>query len=87
MDGPQSAIVTGPAGEKIFCDEHGRGRVKFRWDCYNPATEASSCWVRVSQTWAGPGGVIGTISKLHLFVESTVEEVCFFLEEIREDVE
>ncbi|EHX8658615.1 type VI secretion system tip protein VgrG, partial [Escherichia coli] len=55
VDGPQSAIVTGPAGEEIFCDEHGRVRVKFHWDRYNPATEASSCWVRVSQAWAGPG--------------------------------
>ncbi|ECJ2427893.1 type VI secretion system tip protein VgrG [Salmonella enterica subsp. enterica serovar Victoria] len=55
VDGPQSAIVTGPAGEEIFCDEHGRVRVKFRWDRYNPATEASSCWVRVSQAWAGAG--------------------------------
>uniref|UniRef100_UPI001009D1BE type VI secretion system tip protein TssI/VgrG n=11 Tax=Escherichia coli TaxID=562 RepID=UPI001009D1BE len=32
VDGPQSAIVTGPAGEEIFCDEHGRVRVKFHWD-------------------------------------------------------
>ncbi|EKF4949574.1 type VI secretion system tip protein VgrG, partial [Salmonella enterica] len=55
VDGPQSAVVTGPAGEEIFCDEHGRVRVKFRWDRYNPATEASSCWIRVSQAWAGPG--------------------------------
>ncbi|EIZ8585509.1 type VI secretion system tip protein VgrG [Salmonella enterica subsp. enterica] len=55
VDGPQSAIVTGPAGEEIFCDEHGRVRVKFHWDRYNPATEESSCWVRVSQAWAGPG--------------------------------
>ncbi|EES5303195.1 type VI secretion system tip protein VgrG, partial [Escherichia coli] len=29
VDGPQSAVVTGPAGEEIFCDEHGRVRVKF----------------------------------------------------------
>ncbi|MFA2170626.1 phage baseplate assembly protein V, partial [Escherichia coli] len=43
------------AGEEIFCDEHGRVRVKFHWDRYNSATEASSCWVRVSQAWAGPG--------------------------------
>ena len=39
VDGPQSAVVTGPAGEEIFCDEHGRVRVKFNWDRYNPAPE------------------------------------------------
>lgn len=55
MDGPQSAIVTGPAGEEIFCDEHGRVRVQFHWDRYNPKDETSSCWVRVSQAWAGTG--------------------------------
>ncbi|HDV1495739.1 TPA: type VI secretion system tip protein VgrG, partial [Escherichia coli] len=55
VDGPQSAIVTGPKGEEIFCDEHGRVRVKFHWDRYHGMTEASSCWVRVSQAWAGPG--------------------------------
>lgn len=55
VDGPQSAIVTGPAGEEIFCDEHGRVRVKFHWDRYNPKNENSSCWVRVSQAWAGTG--------------------------------
>ncbi len=55
VDGPQSAIVTGPAGEEIFCDEHGRVRVKFHWDRYNPQNDKSSCWVRVSQAWAGAG--------------------------------
>lgn len=55
VDGPQSAIVTGPAGEEIFCDEHGRVRVKFHWDRYNQKDENSSCWVRVSQAWAGTG--------------------------------
>ncbi|HCD1256235.1 TPA: type VI secretion system tip protein VgrG [Citrobacter amalonaticus] len=55
VDGPQSAIVTGPAGEEIFCDEHGRVRVKFHWDRYNQKDESSSCWVRVSQAWAGTG--------------------------------
>ncbi len=28
VDGPQSAVVTGPAGEEIFCNEHGRVPVK-----------------------------------------------------------
>ncbi|HBU8852178.1 type VI secretion system tip protein VgrG [Citrobacter sedlakii] len=55
VDGPQSAIVTGPAGEEIFCDEHGRVRVRFHWDRYCPGNEDSSCWVRVSQAWAGTG--------------------------------
>ena len=55
VDGPQSAVVTGPAGEEIFCDEHGRVRVKFNWDRYNPANQDSSCWIRVVQAWAGPG--------------------------------
>ncbi|EPA7874334.1 MULTISPECIES: type VI secretion system Vgr family protein [Citrobacter] len=55
VDGPQPAVVTGPEGEEIFCDEHGRVRVKFLWDRYNKANEDSSCWIRVSQPWAGTG--------------------------------
>ncbi|AVF36967.1 type VI secretion system tip protein TssI/VgrG [Rahnella sikkimica] len=55
VDGPQIAIVTGPPGEEIFCDEHGRVRVKFAWDRYNQADNYSSCWIRVSQAWAGTG--------------------------------
>lgn len=56
VDGPQSAIVTGPEGEEIFCDNHGRVRVKFHWDRNRPkSSEDSSCWVRVSQAWAGSG--------------------------------
>ena len=55
MDGPQIGIVTGPAGEEIYCDEHGRVTVKFAWDRYNKTNEESSCWVRVSQAWAGTG--------------------------------
>lgn len=55
IDGPQIATVTGPADEEIFCDEHGRIRVKFAWDRYNKADEGSSCWIRVSQAWPGAG--------------------------------
>ncbi|HHH7271530.1 TPA: type VI secretion system Vgr family protein, partial [Escherichia coli] len=42
-------------GEEIFCDEHGRVRVKFNWDRYNPSNQDSSCWIRVAQAWAGTG--------------------------------
>ncbi|MCZ5482415.1 type VI secretion system tip protein TssI/VgrG [Escherichia coli] len=55
VDGPQSAVVTGPAGEEIFCDEHDCVRVKFNWDRYNPSNQDSSCWIRVAQAWAGTG--------------------------------
>lgn len=44
-----------PGREEIFCDEHGRVRIRFHWDRYCPGNEDSSCWVRVSQAWAGTG--------------------------------
>ncbi|MDL0430301.1 type VI secretion system tip protein TssI/VgrG [Marinobacter sp. TBZ242] len=53
MDGPQIAIVTGPEGEEIHCDEHGRVNVRFPWDRYSRNDEHSSAWLRVSQGWAG----------------------------------
>jgi type VI secretion system secreted protein VgrG len=53
MDGPQIAIVTGPDGEEIHCDEHGRVKVRFPWDRYSTNDEHSSAWLRVSQDWAG----------------------------------
>ncbi|EGT0625583.1 type VI secretion system tip protein VgrG [Citrobacter freundii] len=53
VDGPQIAIVTGPATEEIYCDEYGRVKVKFPWDRYGNSDDLSSCWVRVSQAWAG----------------------------------
>ncbi|WP_165854813.1 type VI secretion system tip protein TssI/VgrG, partial [Marinobacter sp. JSM 1782161] len=53
MDGPQIAIVTGPAGEEIHCDAHGRVKVRFPWDRYSQNDEHSSAWLRVSQGWAG----------------------------------
>lgn len=53
VDGPMMATVVGPKGEEIFCDEHGRVKLHFPWDRYSNGDEYSSCWVRVSQGWAG----------------------------------
>jgi type VI secretion system secreted protein VgrG len=53
--GPQTAIVVGPASEEIHTDEHGRIKTQFHWDREGKKDERSSCWVRVSQAWAGPG--------------------------------
>ncbi len=53
--GPQSAIVTGPAGQEIWTDKYGRVKVQFGWDRYGKNDENSSCWVRVSYPWAGRG--------------------------------
>ncbi len=47
------ALVVGPKGEEVYCDEHGRVKVHFPWDRYSNGDEHSSCWVRVSQGWAG----------------------------------
>jgi type VI secretion system secreted protein VgrG len=51
--GPQTAIVVGPAGDEIYTDEHGRVKLQFHWDRYGMSDEHSSCWIRVSQAWAG----------------------------------
>lgn len=55
VQGPQTAVVVGKAGEEIDTDEEGLGRIKvqFRWDRYGKGDENSSCWIRVAQPWAG----------------------------------
>jgi type VI secretion system secreted protein VgrG len=55
VEGPQTAIVVGVAGEEITTDNYGRVKVQFHWDRDGKHDENSSCWVRVAQVWAGPG--------------------------------
>jgi type VI secretion system secreted protein VgrG len=71
----QSAIVVGPEGEEVLCDD--MGRVKIRFPGTRPVdheeaalagasdTETDSAWVRVASNWAGNGpgslGQCGTI--------------------------
>jgi type VI secretion system secreted protein VgrG len=60
MPGPQTATVVGPKGCEIHTDSFGRIKVHFHWDRYGRHDQRSSCWLRVSQPWAGKGW--GTIS-------------------------
>ena len=65
VQGPHTAVVVGKSadqdsaddqsaggdGEEIWVDKWGRVLVLFPWD----RKKATSCWVRVSQDWAGQG--------------------------------
>ncbi|MCG6657502.1 type VI secretion system tip protein VgrG [Halomonas campisalis] len=55
VQGLQTAIVVGKAGEEIWTDRYGRVKCQFHWDRQGAKDENSSCWVRVSQSWAGSG--------------------------------
>ncbi|SFO69888.1 type VI secretion system secreted protein VgrG [Ectopseudomonas composti] len=57
--GSQTAVVTGPAGEEIHCDQYGRVKVQFHWDREGLGNDTTSCWLRVASNWAGKayGGV------------------------------
>lgn len=50
--GTQTALITGPAGEEIYCDEYGRVKLQFHWDRLGNYDEHSSHWVRVANIWA-----------------------------------
>ncbi len=64
VHGLQSAIVTGPEGSELFTDEHGRVRVRFLWDRGLADDAQSSCWIRVSQGWAGAGFGLWTLPRV-----------------------
>jgi len=55
VQGPQTAMVVGKAGEEIWTDKYGRVKVQFHWDRLGREDEHSSCWVRVAHGWAGKG--------------------------------
>src|SRR5262249_54276479 len=64
ISGLQSAIVVGPKGEEIHTDEYGRVRVQFHWDRDGKHDDKSSCWIRVSQGWAGTAFGMITIPRI-----------------------
>ena len=70
----QTARVTGPAGEEIFCDEYGRVKVEFHWDRAGLGSDKSSCWLRVSSSLAGDGFGSVTIPRIGMEVVVTFLE-------------
>ncbi|HEY4120536.1 MAG TPA: type VI secretion system tip protein TssI/VgrG [Byssovorax sp.] len=52
--GVQTAVVVGPPGQDVHCDELGRVKVRFHWE-HGGGDDAHASWVRVGQAWAGPG--------------------------------
>lgn len=69
--GTQSAIVTGAAGEEIYCDEYGRIKIQCHWDREGNYDEHSSHWVRVASNWAHNG--YGTVVIPRVGMEVLVE--------------
>lgn len=53
IDGVQTAVVVGAAGDEIYTDKYGRIKLQFHWDRYGERNETSSCWVRVATPWSG----------------------------------
>lgn len=54
INGSQTALVVGPAGEEIHCDQHGRVRIQFPWDRHGQTDGSNVCWARTAQSLAGP---------------------------------
>ncbi|MCJ8170466.1 type VI secretion system Vgr family protein [Atopomonas sediminilitoris] len=72
--GSQSAVVTGPKGEEIHCDEYGRIKVQFHWDREGQADERTSCWLRLATGWAGDGYGALTLPRIGMEVLVTFLE-------------
>jgi len=61
---PPEGVSPSIPGEDVYADEHGRVRVQFPWDRENPYGQASSVWMRVAQSWAGPGHGLFSIPRI-----------------------
>ncbi|WP_347902766.1 type VI secretion system tip protein VgrG [Pseudomonas purpurea] len=70
----QTARVTGPVGEEIFCDEFGRVKVELPWDRAELNSDKSSCWLRVSSSWAGESFGAVTLPRIGMEVVVTYLE-------------
>jgi type VI secretion system secreted protein VgrG len=64
VEGLQSALVVGPAGEEIHTDEFGRVRVRFHWDRLAGYDDHAFAWVRAGEGWAGSGFGMVTLPRI-----------------------
>ena len=53
VQGSQTAVIVTSGGDDFLLDKYGRVKVHFYWDRHGFSNDTSSCWVRVSQSWAG----------------------------------
>lgn len=72
--GTQTAIITGPKGEEIYCDEYGRVKIQCHWDRLGKKDDNSSDWVRVRSNWAHNGYGAVTIPRIGMEVAVEYEE-------------
>jgi len=49
----QSAEVIGPEGEQVYMDDLGRVKIRFHWDRQCRNKQDCTCWIRVSDGYAG----------------------------------
>lgn len=68
ISGLQTALVVGPGGEEIYTDKYGRIKVHFYWDRHDKKDDKSSCWIRVSQVWAGKNWGVMVIPRIGMEV-------------------
>ena len=53
IPGLQTAVTTGPSGQEIHSDKHGRVKARYMWDRLGKADDTSSLWMRTSQLPTG----------------------------------
>jgi type VI secretion system secreted protein VgrG len=53
VEGALKGVVIGPVVNQAHCDKYGRIKVQFPWGPAGTNSMGDSCWLRVSQAWAG----------------------------------
>ena len=74
IDGSQIAIVAGPAGEEIHCNEFGAIKLKHHWDRRARGDGTDTDWVRVGQPWAGGSWGMQVIPRIGMEAVVTFED-------------